>query len=286
MHFRNSVCTKSLISGKAYPPRSSIPPKKGGTVIPLFDMLLPGRREAAHQGNGFEHNYSQSSFEERKGLRIIPRPLGKLPQLVLLLILIARPLAAQEPCGVDFPHDSNPTAITDEDVCNFHQVDPQMYRGGRPRASAYPKLQELGVRTIINLEEAEVGEQERAVIARLNGTLKPEERIDFVSFPVSQNQIEKTGISNGDVKGLFRLIQSARKPVFIHCYYGRDRTGAVIALYRMLFNEMSYDEALDEALHYKFSSEDSGLKRTVHHYKNLQRLESLLPSVQSEAKGQ
>lgn len=81
------------------------------------------------------------------------------------------------------------------------------------------------------------------------------------------------------------MIQSARKPAFVHCYYGRDRTGAVIALYRMLFNEMSYHEALDEALHYKFSSENSGLKRTVHHYKNPQRLESLLLSVQSEANG-
>ena len=218
-------------------------------------------------------------------MKIISHATEKLFRLVALLVLLALPLAAQEPCGVDFPHDANPTAITDDDICNFHQVDPQAFRGGRPRSSAYPKLQQLGIRTIINLEEGEHSENEREVITRLNETLKPEERIDFISFPVSQTQIEKTGIPNGEVKELFRLIRGARKPAFVHCYYGRDRTGAVITLYRMLYNEMSYADAFEEALHYKFSSEDSGLKRTIHHYKNPQRLESLLAPAQSVATG-
>ena len=218
-------------------------------------------------------------------MKIISHATERLFRLVALLVLLALPLAAQEPCGVDFPHDANPTAITDDDICNFHQVDPQVFRGGRPRSSAYPKLQQLGVRTIINLEEGEHSENEREVITRLNDTLKPEERIDFISFPVSQTQIEKTGIPNGEVKELFRLIQNARKPVFVHCYYGRDRTGAVVALYRMLFDEMSFTDAFEEALHYRFSPEDSGLKRTINHYKNVQKLKALLPSAQSVSTG-
>lgn len=191
------------------------------------------------------------------------------------LIFLVRPAAAQEPCSVNFPRDANPTSLTDEDVCNFHQVDRQVYRGGQPRPSAYPKLLQLGIRTVINLEEPGHAEQEREAIAQLNRTLKPEDQIDFISFPISQSQIGRTGVSDDQMRELFFRIEQARKPLFIHCYHGRDRTGAVIAIYRMLFDGMPYPEAFEEALHYLFRLEDSGLKRTIDRYRSDKKLKSL-----------
>jgi protein tyrosine/serine phosphatase len=266
MHFRKSVCTNSPLASKAYAASTvSCANERRVRADCLICLIGP-----------------EQEFQEQNKL-IIPWCARKIPLAVLFLIALR--LAAQEPCSIDFPHDANPTAITDEDVCNFHQVDSQMYRGGRPRASAYPKLEALGIRTIINLEEEESAQRERDALLRLNENLKPEDRIDFVSFPISQTQIDKTGISNDEVKELFQLIEKARKPVLIHCYYGRDRTGAVMALYRMLYSQMSYEDALEEAYHYKFSSEDSGLKRTLHHYRHRERLEALIPSASSLPKG-
>ncbi len=192
-----------------------------------------------------------------------------------LLAATCGPLLAQAPCAVDFPHDANPTSITDEDICNFHKVNSQVYRGGRPDPSAYPKLERLGVRTILSLEESGQAAKECDALARFNSTLKPENRIDFVSFPITPMQISRAGLSDEQVERLFQLIQKARKPVFIHCYYGRDRTGAIIALYRMALEGVPYDKAYEEAVHYKFSPEDAGLLKTLKRYKNPKRLSSL-----------
>jgi protein tyrosine/serine phosphatase len=201
--------------------------------------------------------------------------LGRLAPWLLASAVLSVPLAAQSLCTADFPHDSNPTPITDDNVCNFHEVDAQLYRGGRPDPSAYPKLERLGVRTIINLEEDDHAKHEGDALARYNSTLKPDERIDFISFPITQEEINRTGIADDQVERLFQMIRSARKPVFIHCYYGRDRTGAVVALYRMAIEGVPYQRAYEEALHYRFSPEDIGLKRTLDRYKNPKKASSL-----------
>jgi protein tyrosine/serine phosphatase len=192
-----------------------------------------------------------------------------------LLLLLSFPAFGQEPCSIDFPHDANPTRVSDEDICNFHQVDANLYRGGRPRPSAYPKLAELGIRTIINLEEPEYAEREKAAVEEFNRDLKPEVRIDFISFPIDQTEIATDGVPHEQLRDLFQQMQKARKPIFIHCYHGKDRAGVIVALYRMLRREKSYEEATEEALHYRLSQHDVGVQNTIDRYKNPKKLKSL-----------
>jgi len=192
-----------------------------------------------------------------------------------LLLSMAYTTWAQSPCSLDFPHDSNPTRVTDHDICNFHQVDEGLYRGGRPKPSAYRKLVQLGVRTVIDLEETEYAEPEKAVIDELNAELPAEQRIDFISFPVTPREIEGSGISHDRLGALFGQIRDARRPIFVHCYHGKDRTGAVVAIYRMRMNEKSFEEAYQEALHYFFSRNDHGLGKTVNRYESPKNLQTL-----------
>ena len=182
---------------------------------------------------------------------------------------------AEEYCAYDFPLDSNPTPITSEDVCNFHQVDAQLYRGGRPRSSAYPKLVGIGVRTIINLEEPKFAMEEKAAIDQLNSGLPSDRQIQFVSFPITPAEIDEEGVSDSRLRELFGEIQSSGKPIFLHCYHGKDRTGMVVALYRLLLNQKSATDAYDEAYHYRFSRKDHGLSRTLDRYKSAKRLRTL-----------
>ena len=114
---------------------------------------------------------------------------------------------AEDFCAYDFPLDSNPTPITSKDVCNFHQVDAQLYRGGRPRSSAYPKLVGIGVRTIINLEEPEFAMEEKAAIDQLNSGLPSDRQIQFVSFPITPAEIDEEGVSDSRLRELFGEIQ-------------------------------------------------------------------------------
>jgi protein tyrosine/serine phosphatase len=209
------------------------------------------------------------------GLGAIASALAGIARLLGALLLVAWPALGQGPCNLDFPHDSNPTPIIDADICNFHQVDADLYRGGRPRPSAYAKLVLLGIRTIVNLEEPEYAEREKAAIEELNGDLKPEQRINFISFPIGQKEIAVAGVPDERVKELFQQMQAARKPIFLHCYYGKDRTGAIVALYRMRRREKSYDEAYTEANHYRFGRSDLGLRRTIDRYESAKKLQSL-----------
>lgn len=185
---------------------------------------------------------------------------------------------AQSSCGLDFPHDSNPTKVTDQDVCNFHQVDESLFRGGRPRPSAFPKLVELGIKTIINLEASESAGQEKVLVDELNAKLPPEQRIDFISFPIGPREIERSGVSHEGMVRLFEQIRDARRPIFIHCYHGKDRTGMVVALYRIRRHQKTFEEAYAEAYHYLFQESDLGLRRTIDRYevyKDLQKLPHL-----------
>jgi protein tyrosine/serine phosphatase len=188
---------------------------------------------------------------------------------------LALAATAQDPCAYEFPQDANPTPITSEDVCNFHQVDAQLYRGGRPRASAFPKLIDVGIRTIISLEEPESAEKEKATVEELNQGLAPDRKIDFVSFPISPAEIDETGVSHERLRELFDQIRESKRPIFVHCYHGKDRTGAVVALYRMLMNQMAETEAFEEAYRYRFSRRDHGLRRTLDRYKSPKKLQTL-----------
>ncbi len=207
------------------------------------------------------------------------RTLGGIARIIalaaMLLSCTAWPAEAQLGCSFDFPHDFNPSSVADADICNFHQVDEILYRGGRPRRSAYPKLVELGVRTIISLEETASAEQEEAAIDELNSKLSAEQKIDFISFPITPRETEQTGVPHERMVQLFEQIRNSRHPIFIHCYHGKDRTGAVVALYRMRTHEKTFKEAYDEAYHYLFQASDLGLRKTIDRYESFKNLQTL-----------
>jgi DSP-PTPase phosphatase fused to NAD+ Kinase len=208
--------------------------------------------------------------------------LAACAALATMLLFLAAPAFAQDSCPFDFPHDANPTAIRDADVCNFHQVDAQLYRGGRPQPSAFPKLAALGVHAILDLEESSSAARERESLEQYNRLAKPQDRIALISFPITQSEIYWSGLSDDQVRRLFSLIEQAPKPLYIHCFYGKDRTGAVVALYRMATGEKSYQEAYQEALHYRYSQLDLGLSTVLRRYKNDKKINSLLAPPKSK----
>ena len=51
---------------------------------------------------------------------------------------------------------------------NFHQINPQLYRGGQPQDGGLRRLKELGVKTIVNLR----GEDAHTIRATARGYLR------------------------------------------------------------------------------------------------------------------
>jgi protein tyrosine phosphatase (PTP) superfamily phosphohydrolase (DUF442 family) len=60
--------------------------------------------------------------------------------------------------------------------------------------------------------------------------------------------IETWAITEDEIVSALRIIRDSPGPVLVHCRHGADRTGLITAMYRMVFEGWSKEEAKDEML--------------------------------------
>lgn len=145
---------------------------------------------------------------------------------------------------------------TDEALPNFHKVNENLYRGAQPRTGGIKRLKELGVKTIINLRGADEGTRAEEAEARASGLNYFNVPLPGLSRP-SDEQVEK----------VLNLINDSQNwPVFVHCNHGRDRTGTIIACYRISHDGWKLDEAMKEAKRYGLSRIQVGMKDYIKDY--------------------
>jgi protein tyrosine/serine phosphatase len=195
--------------------------------------------------------------------------------VLALVLLLASSLSAAKKtlseCTVPSAEDLVPA---------FHRVDADLYRGGRPayHDDVYLKFAELGIRTVVNLEGGDQARREQEVIERVNTKLAEQGKpaLTFVSFPIdSFTGTVLSAPTNQNIGILFQKIAEAPKPIYVHCKHGKDRTGMVVALYRLWRSESTFDDALSEADYYHFSYWNFGLKRTLDRYRAAPALQAL-----------
>jgi protein tyrosine phosphatase (PTP) superfamily phosphohydrolase (DUF442 family) len=119
---------------------------------------------------------------------------------------------------------------------NFAVVDGHLLRGAQPSATGIQTLKALGVTTIIDLKVPDrIGESEKAEAER-SGIL-------YTNIPLAS----LTPPTLEQVQAILGAITNAPGKVFLHCRAGKDRTGTVVACYRMLLEKWSNEKALHEA---------------------------------------
>jgi tyrosine-protein phosphatase SIW14 len=159
------------------------------------------------------------------------RAYGRSIAMVLMLALISFLVVAQQP------------ELKHEELPNFHRVNEKLYRGGQPKRGGLKKLADLGIKTVVNLrgESDDTRAEERE--ARSMG-------MEYFNIPMSN-----TGKPTDEqVRRVIEIIEEKEKaPVFVHCRRGSDRTGAVIAVYRIKQDGWTADRAIDEAYRYGMS---------------------------------
>jgi protein tyrosine/serine phosphatase len=128
----------------------------------------------------------------------------------------------------------------DEDLPNFHRINENLYRGGQPSAEGIKRLAELGIKTIINFRDARENVHREKQHAEANG-------LRFINLHLSNWFASK----DEEIHAVLEVIRNPEHhPVFIHCKRGADRTGTVVAVYRMLFDGWTDEEANREAKHH------------------------------------
>jgi tyrosine-protein phosphatase SIW14 len=124
-----------------------------------------------------------------------------------------------------------------EQIKNFTQVDAYVYRGGQPSSEGFRYLAKIGVKTIIDLREP--GERSRA------------EEKSVVAAGMKYFNVPMTGLTpptGTEIDKILGILESTDAgPVFVHCMRGADRTGAVIAAYRIDHDHWDNARALMEA---------------------------------------
>jgi tyrosine-protein phosphatase SIW14 len=139
-------------------------------------------------------------------------------------------------------------------IPNFHRVNEHLYRGGQPDGTGWQSLAKLGVKTVIDLRlgsEHSIDQEAQAVGAA---------GMRYISQPMSRLTAPST---QAIVKILTLLDSHAEGPVFVHCRRGADRTGTVIACYRITHNQWTNQDALKEANSYGMSSLELGMRHFI-----------------------
>lgn len=144
-----------------------------------------------------------------------------------------------------------------EGLPNFHKVTEELYRGGQPKAEGWERLRALGIKLVIDLrgDDSERGEREEAILREMG--------IKYLNIPLSALRRPKPA----EVEAFFAAVDDpANWPVFVHCRRGADRTGAMVAIYRIARQGWTADQAYKEMRRLGFRWWYRGLKGFVYDF--------------------
>ncbi len=117
---------------------------------------------------------------------------------------------------------------------NFYQVDKDLFRSEQPDQDIIQNIQTQHISVVINLRASNSDQP----------LFKNHPEIKTVHIPINT-----WAINRNDLLKVMQTIQQEKrlhKNVLIHCYHGSDRTGASIAMYRIIFENWSIHDAINE----------------------------------------
>lgn len=113
---------------------------------------------------------------------------------------------------------------------NFYKVDADVYRSEQPSKIGMHRLDSMGIKTLVNLRQTKTDNDEA-------------EKTSLTLVHISMNA---GTISYTDVVAGLKTIMQAKKPVLVHCKHGADRTGCIMAAYRIIKCGWTKEEAIKE----------------------------------------
>ncbi len=117
-----------------------------------------------------------------------------------------------------------------ESLPNFHRVSDGLFRGGQPKEKGFDELSRLGIKTVINMRA--IDSDRRYVAKKFN--------YKHIGFHPSKPSLE-------EVTTFLKIVNDkANYPIFLHCYFGTDRTGMLCAIYRIVVEGKSKKQAIEE----------------------------------------
>jgi len=141
-------------------------------------------------------------------------------------------------------------------VGNFHVVNEHVSRGAQPTDAGFGSLATFGIKTVLDLRDEEDRSRDEKKLVQALG-------MHYVTVPMQG----MTTPSDKQIKSALKVLEDPNAwPVFVHCKRGADRTGAVIACYRIKNDGWNSKKALEEARGFGMSWFQYQLKNYVASY--------------------
>jgi len=142
-------------------------------------------------------------------------------------------------------------------VPNFHQVNEHVFRGGQPVNAGWNSLAHLGIKLVVDLrpssEHPTTAEQRAVETAGMK----------YVNVPMRGMG---SPLADAVSKVLALMLSEVNGPVFVHCRRGSDRTGTVVACYRILHDHWENQKALAEARSYGMYRLERGMMHFIQNF--------------------
>ena len=151
---------------------------------------------------------------------------------VVSLVLLSQISAfSQEPQKADV------SAVT---IKNFGQMDERFFRGAQPKEGDYQQLANLGIKTVIDLQNEPTSYEKQSVEAL---------GMAYINIPMSDKEYPETA----KIDQFLKLVDDpATGKFYVHCAGGRHRTGVMGAVYRFNHYNWNYDQVYAEMKKYDF----------------------------------
>jgi tyrosine-protein phosphatase SIW14 len=126
--------------------------------------------------------------------------------------------------------DTTYSILIDTIFSNLYALNDTIYRCEQPNSLGFIKLNNIGIKSVLNLC---LPNKDKNLIYRLPLNLY---NVKMVASNIRDKKIIKA----------LKILKTAPKPIVIHCNHGSDRTGVVIAMYRIIFQNWTKEKALNE----------------------------------------
>src|SRR6266571_5128785 len=136
-------------------------------------------------------------------------------------------------------HAASSNTASNNRIKNFGRID-QNYRGGRPKHDDYAYLSSIGIKCVIDLERRSEDSEKQQV-----------EKAGMRFYRIPMSDADKP--TSQQVEEFLKIVNDPKnQPFYLHCHAGRDRTGALAAIYRMSHDGWNADKAYAEMKQYHY----------------------------------
>jgi len=139
-----------------------------------------------------------------------------------------------------FSQETQKADVSAVTIKNFGQMDDRFFRGAQPKEGDYQQLANLGIKTVIDLQNEPTAYEKQNVEAL---------GMNYINIPMSDKDYPETA----KIEQFLKLVDDPTTGKFyVHCAGGRHRTGVMGAVYRFNHYNWNYDQVYAEMKKYDF----------------------------------